>query len=123
MTEIQKLFPSFSFAPTFVENDDFWDPDHRETDAAVRLRMRKFLDNLFDSDSNTFISITSHSGALRELLATINHRPFRLETGTPMPVLVKGRRLIATSVNRTHDPQESRPIEKGGIDVVVPSTV
>lgn len=46
----------------------------------------------FSSALRLDISITSHSCALRSLLAILNHAPISLETGEMIPVVVKATR-------------------------------
>lgn len=91
-TEIQRQFPAYQFESGFAESDEFWDPNRRETDLEVSSRLQAFLDDLFEHDENAFISLTTHSGAIRGLLSAIKHRPFRLERGGAMPMLVKAER-------------------------------
>ena len=92
-TEIQEAYPTFQFEPGFKKHDQLWDPLLRETALQVRSRLQRFLEDIFEHDRNTFISLTTHSGALSGLLSAINHRPFRLETGGVLAVVVKAERL------------------------------
>jgi hypothetical protein len=64
----------------FSENDDTceWREDQHGADYGS-------LSLCIPSD----ISITSHSCALRSLLVVLHHRPFSLETGEMIPVIVK----------------------------------
>lgn len=61
----------------------------RETDAITDERIRKFLCDIFSNDPSTFISLTSHSGAISSILRVVGHQKFRLSTGSVMPVLVQ----------------------------------
>ena len=71
----------------------------RESLADQNARLRTFLDSIFDefeqnelasgSDRVSFLSFTGHSGAIKAILSVVGHRPFRLETGGVIPVLVK----------------------------------
>lgn len=47
------------------------------------------LDDILEHENSTFISWTSHSGAISSLLSVLGHRAFRLVTGGVIPVLVK----------------------------------
>lgn len=51
--------------------------------------MTLLLDDIFSTDSSTYISMTSHSGTIAATLMAIGHRAFRLPTGGAIPVLVK----------------------------------
>lgn len=56
-----------------------------------RQRLRKAMFDLFNDTprDHTYVSITSHTCALRSLLATLNHYPVSLNTGEMIPVVVK----------------------------------
>ena len=92
-TVIHDAFPSFEIEPGFAENDELWQAEHRETDAEHDVRTLRFLDDIFEHDTSTYLSFTSHSGAIASLLRVLGHREFRLPTGGLIPVLVKATRL------------------------------
>lgn len=77
------------FEPGFEEQDLLWEPHVREDDLSTDKRMKKLLDDIFSHDSNTFISLTSHSGAISSILRVLGHRKFQLVTGSVIPVLVR----------------------------------
>ena len=59
---IHKLYPDWPFEEGFAEEDPLWDAVMRETDEAMDRRLRQGLDEIFGSDDNTWISISTHSG-------------------------------------------------------------
>lgn len=61
----------------------------REDDLSTDKRTKTLLEDIFRNDSNTFISLTSHSGAISSILRVIGHRRFPLATGSVIPVLVR----------------------------------
>jgi len=61
----------------------------REDDLSTDKRIKKLLEDIFSHDSSTFISLTSHSGAISSILRVIGHRKFQLITGSVIPVLVR----------------------------------
>lgn len=61
----------------------------REDDLATDQRTKTLLEDIFGNDANTFISLTSHSGAISSILRVIGHRTFPLVTGSVIPVLVR----------------------------------
>jgi broad specificity phosphatase PhoE len=65
---IHEAYPDWPFEDGFEENDLLWVPDLRETNAAMVVRARKAMDDIFDTDKNTHVSISSHSGAIASLL-------------------------------------------------------
>ncbi|KAI5866129.1 phosphoglycerate mutase-like protein [Durotheca rogersii] len=88
-TYIQSLLPAFTFEEGFTENDELWRGYEGETSEAQRKRTKIFLDDVFSNDDSTWVSITSHSGQIRENLRILNHIEFRLSTGQAIPALIK----------------------------------
>ena len=66
-----------------------WDARVRETDSDTDKRMKTLLDDIFINDGKTFLSLTSHSGAISSMLRVLGHRVFPLVTGSVIPILVK----------------------------------
>ncbi|KAL8774863.1 MAG: hypothetical protein Q9209_000802 [Squamulea sp. 1 TL-2023] len=75
---IQNAFPSYSIEPGFAETDQLWQAYYAEPQVDQDIRSRAVLDDVFSTDSETYISITSHSGEIASLLR-----------GAVIPVLVK----------------------------------
>lgn len=92
-TYIHNRDPSYEFENGFTEDDELWRADARETDAALDARMKELLDDVFSHDDSTFISFTSHSGAIGGILRVIGHRKFNLATGSVIPALVKAEKV------------------------------
>ncbi|KAG0130435.1 histidine phosphatase superfamily [Tuber indicum] len=88
-TEIAEKFPEFVFEKGFLENDPYWTLKWREPDDVRDIRLGEALNDIFAHDNNTYISITAHSGAITSMLQVLGHRPFRLQTGGMIPVVVK----------------------------------
>jgi len=88
-TYIHSEFPNYPFEEKFAENDELWKPDVRESASEHTIREHEALEQIFDVDDSTFISITSHSGSIAATLRAIGHRAFALPTGGTMPVFVK----------------------------------
>ncbi|KAL9000536.1 MAG: hypothetical protein Q9169_000829 [Polycauliona sp. 2 TL-2023] len=85
-------FPNFIFEPSMTEGDKLWSSTERENNQDLDKRMKMLLDDVFEHDDSTFISLTSHSGAICSLLRVLGHREFRLVTGGVIPVLAKAVR-------------------------------
>lgn len=92
-TEIMAAFPEFGIEEGFSEEDLLWRPDHRETHEEHDHRTTRLLMDLFARNPNTFVSLTSHSGAIASALRVLGHREFALGTGGLIPVLVKATRV------------------------------
>lgn len=98
-TFIHNRHPTYNIEKGFTEEDELWTSTHRETPAEQNVRIRRFLDNLFESDwdtvpskRKTFVSVTAHSGVIKSFLDVIGHRPFQTPTGSMIPVVVKAIR-------------------------------
>jgi broad specificity phosphatase PhoE len=60
---IHTTFPTYTF-----EDDTLWEALHGETDADQDIRSKEVLDDIFLSDSSTYISITGRSDEITSLL-------------------------------------------------------
>ena len=67
-TYIQENFPSYKIEKGFSETDLLWQALHGETPTDQDIRSKKVLDDVFGSDGNTYLSITSHSGEIASIL-------------------------------------------------------
>jgi broad specificity phosphatase PhoE len=67
-TIIHEHYPDWPFEVGFAEEDPLWDAELRESNEAMSRRLREGLDEIFGSDENTWISISSHSGAIGSIL-------------------------------------------------------
>lgn len=109
-TEIEEMWKDkgleLNFEDGFKENDERWRQEWRETFAGIDKRSFPALDQVFENDKNTWISITCHSGTIMSLLRgkflvqrmvyrmlicgqVLGHQEFRLQTGAVIPVVVK----------------------------------
>ncbi|KAF2502952.1 phosphoglycerate mutase-like protein [Lophium mytilinum] len=104
-TFIRDSYPFLTIEGGFAETDPLWKADLREPDSTRKVRMTMLLDDIFASDENTFISFTSHSGAIGSLLQAVNHRSFGLETGGVIPVFLKAQTVKGD--RNTPDPEPS----------------
>ncbi|TVY22354.1 putative phosphoglycerate mutase [Lachnellula hyalina] len=90
---IRENYPNWPFEAGFKEDDPLWDAEHRETNEAMDMRLMQALEDVFSNDKNTYISISSHSGAIGSILRVLGHRNFSLGTGQVIPVLVKAEQV------------------------------
>ncbi|KAI1103165.1 phosphoglycerate mutase-like protein [Jackrogersella minutella] len=88
-TWIASNYPGFRIDPSLTENDELWDADRRETEGEAVDRARRFLDDVFNNDDKTFISVTAHSGLIRALYSAIGHREVWVAAGALVPVLIR----------------------------------
>ncbi|TVY90161.1 putative phosphoglycerate mutase, partial [Lachnellula willkommii] len=101
---IHENYPNWPFEAGFKEDDPLWDAEHRETNEAMDMRLRQALEDVFSNDKNTYISISSHSGAIGSILRVLRHRNFSLGTGQVIPVLVKAKQVTGERPPRGKGP-------------------
>jgi hypothetical protein len=95
---IEERFPLVDVQSSFVEQDELWKPEGRETEVEHEMRTSRFLQFLFNKDWNathpdTYISVTTHSGTNDSFLSVIGHQVFKTATGGMIPVVVKAIRI------------------------------
>ncbi|CAE6436154.1 unnamed protein product [Rhizoctonia solani] len=91
-SDIQKLYPAFRFEESFTENDELWSESVSETDDEFSSRMKATLDHIFKDlldETDTFISITAHSGVAATILQLVGHRVYPLPGGGVVPIVIK----------------------------------
>lgn len=100
-TEIAARYPEWRIEDGFREEDWFFDADHRETQEHLQARSKRFLDDVFAHDDSAFISFSTHSGWIREVLWNLKHPlglggwKLKIPTGAVLPVLVEAKTVIA----------------------------
>lgn len=82
----------FIFEPGFAEEDIYYQDDYREAISEQAIRMNKFLQEMFTTNNDESVCLTSHSGSIRAQLLVLGHRPFPVGTGGMIPVMVKATR-------------------------------
>ena len=87
---LRETYPLFEFECDFNEEDELWGPTYQETSSQQAVRLRLVLDSIWQNEASTYISITAHGGTVAAILANIGHRPFKLQTGGMLPVIVRG---------------------------------
>lgn len=103
-TTISQRWSHFLFEPDFAEEDPLWLADVRESNSQLDHRIKGFLDDVFANDKKTFISMTSHSGAIAGKLRVLGHEPFNLPTGGVIPVLVKAQKIYGRPPAKVIEP-------------------
>ncbi|KAI4666536.1 uncharacterized protein J4E79_002575 [Alternaria viburni] len=105
--------PPLTFEPGFSNEDLLWEAGYREPRSARRYRLATFLDDVFATDDNVWLSFTSHSGAIGSILEVLGHRTFALETGGVIPVFVKAERVQGKREVPPKEPSASPPLCDG----------
>lgn len=87
-TWIENYCPTCSFLPGFAEEDPLWTPTYMEKESHVRSRDRSWLNTVFERDE-LVISVTTHSGYIKEMLEVIDHPAHPLYPAQLIPVVIK----------------------------------
>jgi broad specificity phosphatase PhoE len=94
---IAENFQEFAFEEGFVEGDELWRADVRETLEEHAVRVRKWLDDLFSGGEGEIVSLTAHSGTILALYEVIGHPAVRVAPGAVVPLLIRGEKAGGTS--------------------------
>jgi len=87
---IAEHFPLYTFDKGFTEEDELWTPDNRETTEHINARARSVLNDVWDQyPTDTYVSITAHSGIIGALLAVVGRGAYSLPTGGVIPIVIK----------------------------------
>ncbi|OQO07305.1 hypothetical protein B0A48_07002 [Cryoendolithus antarcticus] len=92
-SQIQAEFPYFDLSLIQTADDTLWTTDRRETMQEHAELWQQYLQDLFDNDESTYVSITTHSGATRALYLAIGHPDVWTAAGSVVPIVVRGRRV------------------------------
>lgn len=85
----------FEFEQGFVEEDELYKDDWRESPADVAVRGNLFLQKLFsdDHDNEQILWNCTHSGQIRAMLIATGHRSWTVPTAGMIPLVIKADRL------------------------------
>ena len=91
--DLARRFPFLHFPKNFAEKDRLWKPDVRETDVDVQNRAHIALQNIMhhecdDRHDNPVLSITSHSGLIKNMLISLDLPPISIPTGGVVPLVI-----------------------------------
>jgi broad specificity phosphatase PhoE len=108
-SKITSLWPAYKFESNFPEQDGLWDPNYRESGGQQVHRLQLFLDDIFGTDTNIFVSCTSHSGSISSVQQGVGHRQFQLNTGAVIPIFLKAQRQKGPRPEGKIDPPVKSP--------------
>ncbi|WVQ85307.1 hypothetical protein IAT38_007472 [Cryptococcus sp. DSM 104549] len=96
-SDLQKIFPSFTYLPATTEEDELWQPGSvrgRETEEELVARRGVGINECLEmSEGVTYISVTSHSGALRGIYASLHAPPRSLNVGEMDVLIVRVKKV------------------------------
>jgi hypothetical protein len=90
---ITNAFPDFQIESGFVEEDELWKADRRETIEEHVKRATELLNDLFSHDENQTIALVAHSGALMALFGATGWGKIPVQAGAVYPLLVRGTKV------------------------------
>lgn len=100
-TIIQHRFPFVQLEDHFTDQDDLWSPDHRESDRQTQIRAYHAISKIMSRECSRssdedyekhllhVISVTSHSGFIRNMLTALNHDVVKLPTAGILPLVIE----------------------------------
>lgn len=104
---IAQRFPFAHFESGFTGEDQLWKPDFRETDDMIQARATLAFGQIMQTecdlkysesrsihehlDSSPVISVTTHSGFIRNLLEVLKHKPIEISTGGIVVLVVEAQ--------------------------------
>jgi hypothetical protein len=91
-TWIASGFPNFRIEDGFVQDDELWQSDRRETIEEHIERTTEFLLHLFKNDQNQAVALVAHSGAMMALFGATGWARVFVEEGAVYPLLVRATR-------------------------------
>jgi broad specificity phosphatase PhoE len=112
LSHLTTAFPHLTFEPNFSDPDPLWKSDYREPSSARRYRLATFLDAVWERPG-TWVSATSHSGAIASVLEVLGHRAWALETGGVVPVVVAAEKVEGRREVPEWEPSDSGEMCEG----------
>lgn len=93
LTHIKSLFPNFRVEEGFTENDEQWKADRWEALSDHCTRKQRVLEEIFDNDDDSFLSLSVHSYAIAVILKVCGAEVYRVREGTSIGVLVRAEKV------------------------------
>lgn len=93
-SSLKEKFPNLVFEDGFTEEDLLFDKylPRKEHLHEQFLRINGVLQDIFNSDEEDILCITSHAGTIRAFITVLGHRKFTIPTGGMIPVVIKATR-------------------------------
>lgn len=90
---IKSTYPDYELEAEFADEDILWHSDRYESDAEHMARTHRLFEDIFSSESGTFIGLVTHSFALSSILQVIRAPMFRVSEGVMIAFLVRSQRI------------------------------
>jgi broad specificity phosphatase PhoE len=92
-SSVESKYSNYLIEAGMSEEDQLWNADREETEKEHTARKQIALEDIFSTDPNQFISITTHSFAISAFLAAVGARTFRVREGSTIPLFIKATKL------------------------------
>jgi broad specificity phosphatase PhoE len=92
---ITQHYPDYVLEPSFAEDDRLWTGGRWETNDEHVARKQRVLEDIFVSDKNSFVALTTHSYAISAILEVVGLKHFRVREGSSIALLI-GAEVIST---------------------------
>ncbi|KAF2867154.1 histidine phosphatase superfamily [Massariosphaeria phaeospora] len=86
-------YPNFEIEADFVEEDELWKADHRETLEEHAARTKELLNDIFTHDESQSVGLVAHSGAIMALFDATGWKKVPVAAGAVYPLFVARTRL------------------------------
>ncbi|PKS13288.1 hypothetical protein jhhlp_000059 [Lomentospora prolificans] len=90
---IAENFPEYLFEDGFAETDQMWRADRWEPLPEHCARKQKVLEDIFENDAGTCLSLSVHSFAIAVIMAVCGAEMYRVREGTSLGLLVKAEKV------------------------------
>jgi len=91
---IVQNYPDYVLDQNFEETDPLWRADHTEPNEKHVARKQRLLEDIFEANDASFISLTTHSYAISAILEAIGAPHFRVSAGAMVPLFVKAVKVV-----------------------------
>lgn len=87
-TWIARAYPGFEIEEGFVEKDELWQPERRETIEEHTVRSKELLQDIFKHDDSQTVALVAHSGTMMALFAATGWKKIPVAAGAVYPLLI-----------------------------------
>jgi broad specificity phosphatase PhoE len=90
---VETNYPDYLIEPAFSEEDVLWTGGRWETMDEHAARKQEVLEEIFSTDENAFVGLSTHSYAISAILRTLGLFEFRVREGSTITLFVKAEKV------------------------------
>jgi broad specificity phosphatase PhoE len=87
-TWIASAYPVFEIEEGFMEQDELWQPERRETIGEHAARSKELLQDIFTHDASQSVALVAYSGTIMALFAATGWKKIPVAAGAVYPLLI-----------------------------------